>query len=104
MITTIILLIGFATAIIGLTFKVQNSQLNRLIKLFHLVFLFLTFVCIILFTQNLSFSGFYSNRIIIAFWVTTGIALFGLYGKGSINLLSKIYYGFFFGKLIINQI
>jgi hypothetical protein len=96
MTTAIILLFGLTTAIVGLTFKVQNGRLNRIVTLFHLAFLFLTIVCIILLTQNLSFKGFYTDRIIISIWFATGIALYGLYRKGSINLISRIYYGFLF--------
>jgi hypothetical protein len=96
MTTALILLMGFTTAIIGLIFKVQNGQINRVFKFVHLLFLFLTVIAIILLTQCLSFRGFYTDRIIITVWFATGTALFGLFRKGSIKLILRMYYGFFF--------
>lgn len=96
MTTLIILIIGFTVSILGLVFKISNEKLNYAIRLVHLIFLLLTIICILLFIKNFSFRGFYTDRIIISIWFGTGIALFGLYRKGSINLISRMYYGLLF--------
>ena len=96
MITSIILSIGFILAAIGLIFKIQNKQLSNYIRLMHLVFLSLTIICILLFTQRFSFRGFHTDRLIISIWLGTGMALYGLFRKRSIHLLSRIYYGMLF--------
>jgi len=96
MITSITLLIGLIISILGFIFKVRNEKLNYVIRLIHMAFLFLTVLCILLFIKKFSFRGFYTNRIIVSIWFGTGIALFGLYRKGSINLLSRLYYGLLF--------
>ena len=96
MTTAIIFIIGFIISLLGLIFKIQNKRLNYIVRAAHLIFLLLTIICIILFTQSFSFRGFYTDRIIISIWFGTGIAMYGLYRKESISVFSKIYYGLLF--------
>ena len=96
MTTLIILIIGLTVSILGFIFKVRNEKLNYVVRVIHLIFSFLTIVCVLLFIKNFSFRGFNTDRIIISIWFGSGIALYGLYRKRSINLVSRIYYGLFF--------